>query len=235
MNALISSTASYGFIEPEDWEEPSWIDKEKAEQERENADYLYGHSQSYRRMCRYQSGGFYRHPLMQSYDFYWRLEPSVRFFCDIQEDPFLHMSQHNKVGPLLASSTFCLLTVKISRTVGRWLEMSVRKLYPVQVIHLFGTALVLTLPDPTALWDTTKGESRIYTRSSPAERRFQEFIKKNPQFVADNNGMGFVSDDEGETYNLCRTSMFQTEKKLFEWSFRFLEQFRNRISLVSAR
>jgi alpha 1,2-mannosyltransferase len=31
-----------------------------------------------------------------SYDWYWRVEPGVRFFCDITYDPFLFMQKHNK-------------------------------------------------------------------------------------------------------------------------------------------
>lgn len=31
-----------------------------------------------------------------SYDWYWRVEPGVRFFCDITYDPFLFMEKHGK-------------------------------------------------------------------------------------------------------------------------------------------
>jgi alpha 1,2-mannosyltransferase len=30
-----------------------------------------------------------------------------------------------------------------------------------------------------------------------------EFIKKNPELLAKNNAMDFISDDGGETYNTC--------------------------------
>ena len=36
------------------------------------------------------------------------------------------------------------------------------------------------------LWDTTK-----------------EFIKAHPEYVAKNNAMGYMSDDGGNSYNLC--------------------------------
>ena len=31
----------------------------------------------------------------------------------------------------------------------------------------------------------------------------EKFIKENPQYLAENNFMDFISDDKGETYNLC--------------------------------
>lgn len=39
---------------------------------------------------------FYHHPLLQKYKWYWRLEPEVKFFCDITYDPFIHMERENK-------------------------------------------------------------------------------------------------------------------------------------------
>lgn len=26
---------------------------------------------------------FYKHPLLQKYEWYWRLEPDIKYFCDI--------------------------------------------------------------------------------------------------------------------------------------------------------
>jgi hypothetical protein len=34
---------------------------------------IYGGSESYRHMCRYESGFFFRHPLMMNYEYYWRV------------------------------------------------------------------------------------------------------------------------------------------------------------------
>lgn len=33
---------------------------------------------SYRHMCRWNSGFFYRHPRLAEFDWYWRVEPDVR-------------------------------------------------------------------------------------------------------------------------------------------------------------
>ena len=39
---------------------------------------------------------FFRHPLLQKYKWYWRVEPDVHFHCDVNFDPFLYMEDHNK-------------------------------------------------------------------------------------------------------------------------------------------
>jgi mannosyltransferase len=39
---------------------------------------------------------FYNHELLRKYDWYWRLEPEIKYFCDITYDPFVHMERHNK-------------------------------------------------------------------------------------------------------------------------------------------
>ena len=58
---------------------------------------IYGASESYRFMCHYQSGYFFRHPLMADYDWYWRVEPGIKIHCDIDYDVFQWMQDHEKV------------------------------------------------------------------------------------------------------------------------------------------
>jgi alpha 1,2-mannosyltransferase len=53
------------------------IDEEKATKAREEMirkQVIYGHSVPYRNMCRFNSGFFFRHPLLAQYDYYWRIE-----------------------------------------------------------------------------------------------------------------------------------------------------------------
>jgi len=47
-------------------------------------------------MCRFESGFFFRHELLKPYDYYWRVEPGIKLFCDIDYDPFLFMKNNNK-------------------------------------------------------------------------------------------------------------------------------------------
>ena len=47
-------------------------------------------------MCRWNSGMFYRHPALAKYRWYWRVEPEVQFFCNIDYDVFKFMEINNK-------------------------------------------------------------------------------------------------------------------------------------------
>ncbi|KXN72203.1 glycosyltransferase family 15 protein [Conidiobolus coronatus NRRL 28638] len=87
----------FGLIPTEHWSIPSWIDKKKAKNAWDKAWYSYGHSESYRHMCRFESGFFFRHPLLAEYDYYWRVEPDVHFPCDINYDPFKYMKDNDKM------------------------------------------------------------------------------------------------------------------------------------------
>lgn len=39
---------------------------------------------------------FYKHELLDKYQWYWRLEPEIKYFCDITYDPFIAMANANK-------------------------------------------------------------------------------------------------------------------------------------------
>jgi hypothetical protein len=86
-------------VPEEHWGFPSWINQTRAAEvrkEMEEADIIYGGSASYRFMCRYNSGFFFRHPLSLQYQYYWRVEPGVAFPCTLNFDPFQRMVQYKK-------------------------------------------------------------------------------------------------------------------------------------------
>lgn len=56
----------------------------------------YAHTKSYHRMCRWNSGMFYKHPALKDTRYYWRVEPNVHFFCDVDYDVFRYMQDNNK-------------------------------------------------------------------------------------------------------------------------------------------
>ncbi|ADM11400.1 KTR mannosyltransferase [Encephalitozoon intestinalis ATCC 50506] len=96
---VTSNSVEFGRLEPEEWEIPKWIDMEKAKEEMkkmEDRKIIYGGSLSYRKMCRFFSGFFYRNKLVQKYDYYWRIEPDVKFLCQIEYDPFTYLRENNK-------------------------------------------------------------------------------------------------------------------------------------------
>ena len=149
---LVSGKTHYGLIPVDHWSFPDFIDQEKAEAVREemkNKKIIYGDSISYRHMCRYESGFFFRHELMNKFEWYWRVEPSIELYCDIDYDPFKFMADNKKKYSF--------------------------------VLSLF--EYVETIP---TLWDSVK-----------------TFMSKHPEHIAEGNALGWLSDDEGDTYNHC--------------------------------
>lgn len=150
--SLVSGKTYYGEIPKEHWSFPEWIDQEKAKKVREDMaerQIIYGDSISYRHMCRFESGFFFRQPLMLNYEYYWRVEPSIELFCDIHYDPFRVMAETGKKYSFVLSLYEYVETIK-------------------------------------TLWDSTK-----------------KFMKNHPEHIAEDNSMGFLSDDNGDSYNHC--------------------------------
>lgn len=97
--ALVSGTAKYGKIAEKHWSFPDHIDQDRAAKVREDMaqkKIIYGDSISYRHMCRFESGFFFQQPLMLEYEWYWRVEPSIELFCDIEYDTFKYMADNKK-------------------------------------------------------------------------------------------------------------------------------------------
>jgi alpha 1,2-mannosyltransferase len=150
--SLVSGKTHYGQIPEEHWSFPSFIDQDKAKKVREDMaqrKIIYGDSISYRHMCRFESGFFFRHELMNNFEYYWRVEPSIELFCDIHYDPFKFMKDNGK------KYSFVLSLYEYVETI------------------------------PT-LWDSVVS-----------------FMKKHPEHISEDNSMGFLSDDDGKTYNHC--------------------------------
>ncbi|CAL9731286.1 glycolipid 2-alpha-mannosyltransferase [Monosporozyma unispora] len=146
----IPSVVKFGLIPEEHWFYPEYINQTKAANTREvMSDVLYGTSESYRHMCRYQSGFFWRHPLLDEYDWYWRVEPNIKLYCDTKYDVFQWMQDNEKVYG------FTLTMYENIKTIN-------------------------------TLWNTTV-----------------DFFNLHPDYIPKDNLMGFISNDEGETYNLC--------------------------------
>lgn len=96
---LVSGKARYGIIPPEHWSFPQYLDYEKAEKLWKSQTWssvIYGSSESYRHMCRFNSMFFYKHPILLEYKYYWRIEPDVKFQCDVEYDPFKFMRENGK-------------------------------------------------------------------------------------------------------------------------------------------
>ncbi|PYI11118.1 glycosyl transferase [Aspergillus sclerotiicarbonarius CBS 121057] len=94
-----SAPVEFGKIDDSMWGYPDWVDHEVAKEgvrKQGDAAIMYGGMESYHHMCRFYSGHFYKHPLLMKYEWYWRLEPEIKYFCDITYDPFIKMAEANK-------------------------------------------------------------------------------------------------------------------------------------------
>lgn len=95
-----SSPVYFGVIPKEDWQfRPGTDEFEVGKHLIHQGDQSikYGGLRSYHHMCRYFSGKFFDHPLVSQYEWYWRVEPDIEFFCDITYDVFVEMQKNNKV------------------------------------------------------------------------------------------------------------------------------------------
>lgn len=96
---MASGKTEYGLIPAEDWNKPTFINDTKYEEGIQNSidkGVIYGFSKSYRNMCHFNSGFFFRQELVNKYDYYFRVEPGVEYFCDFQMDPFRLMREQRK-------------------------------------------------------------------------------------------------------------------------------------------
>lgn len=96
---MASGKVEYGHIPKEHWSLPDHIEPVKLEEcltDFVKRKVIYGDSMSYRHMCRFNSGFFYRQKIMEPYDWYWRVEPDTHFYCDMTYDPFTMMRQNGK-------------------------------------------------------------------------------------------------------------------------------------------
>lgn len=96
---LPHSQVNYEVIPEEHWQEPEWFN---ADLYNASAQYLkdeevqFADMLSYHRMCRWNSGMFYKHPKLLEYRWYWRVEPKTNYFCQIDYDVFKFMEDNDK-------------------------------------------------------------------------------------------------------------------------------------------
>ncbi|CVK89739.1 probable alpha-1,2-mannosyltransferase [Fusarium mangiferae] len=97
--AATKAKCNYEIIPKEHWDMPSWIDEELFQESAkilEKNGVQYASKISYHQMCRWNSGLFYKHPALKDIRYYWRVEPNVHFFCDVDYDVFRYMHDNNK-------------------------------------------------------------------------------------------------------------------------------------------
>ncbi|MCJ1341119.1 hypothetical protein MMC09_006415 [Bachmanniomyces sp. S44760] len=97
--AETKAKCNYELIPKEHWDKPAWINDDLFQESVKILDeqnVQYAGKISYHNMCRWNSGMFYKHPALANMQYYWRVEPNVEFYCDVDYDVFRWMSDHNK-------------------------------------------------------------------------------------------------------------------------------------------
>ncbi|KAH8552752.1 nucleotide-diphospho-sugar transferase [Umbelopsis sp. PMI_123] len=126
INNVTDAEVKYGFVDKSMWGYPDWIDQKKAAEGRKSMvekGIIYGDSESYRHMCRFRSGFFFRHPLMLDYEYYWRVEPNVLYHCDIDYDVFdLMATKKFKYGWTLSLTGYASTLEAFWPTVVEWMD-----------------------------------------------------------------------------------------------------------------
>lgn len=68
---MASGATEYGLIPEKEWSMPEWISEDKFQETikwMSEKNVIYGDSRTYRHMCRYNSGFFWRHEALKKYD-----------------------------------------------------------------------------------------------------------------------------------------------------------------------
>ncbi|EJU03429.1 nucleotide-diphospho-sugar transferase [Dacryopinax primogenitus] len=116
----------FGQVPEEHWRIPEWLDEDEI-----RAGFLrqagegvqYGGREGYHHMCRFYSGLFARHELLQKYEWYWRLEPGVRFYCSVTYDPFRFLAQRNQTYGFVITLIDDLNTIpSLYKTVKQYVQ-----------------------------------------------------------------------------------------------------------------
>ncbi|GMG19717.1 unnamed protein product [Ambrosiozyma monospora] len=132
----VSGDAKFGLIPQEHWSIPSTVDVDLMHQYMDlmindpDGSVPYADSVSYRHMCRFESGFFYRHELLLDYKYYWRVEPGVKLYCDISNDVFKEMEEGDyKYG-------FSLSTIEYPKTIPSLFKYFKHYLFETKQDHL---------------------------------------------------------------------------------------------------
>lgn len=177
-----NANVEFGYVGPDMWGFPDWADPKVAKEgiaKQGDAAVMYGGLESYHSMCRFYSGFFYNHPLLLKYEWYWRVEPEITYFCDITYDPFLEMEKHGK------TYGFTIAVKELRETVPN--------------IFRYASAYMRT----NNL--TSKGLWEMFVEPKPKEKKQwkphfpQEAMNPEPGTLPDIDPEAM----EGEKYNMC--------------------------------
>lgn len=178
-----NANVEFGYVGPDMWGFPAWADPKVAKEgiaKQGDAAVMYGGLESYHSMCRFYSGFFFNHPLLLKYEWYWRVEPEITYFCDITYDPFLEMEKNGK------TYGFTIAVKELRETVPNLFRYASAYM---RTNNLTSKGLWEMFVEPKP-----KGEKKIWEPKFP-----QEAMNIEPDTLPDID----LEAMEGEKYNMC--------------------------------
>ncbi|KAI3403688.2 KTR2 [Candida oxycetoniae] len=139
---MASGKTYYELIPKEDWQPPSYINITRLEENLLNSqlNVIYGGVRSYRNMCHFNSGFFYKQKRLLNYDWYFRVEPNVEYMCDFQYDPFELLRVNNKVyGFIIAIREYENTIPTLWQTVESFMRENPHLLHPNNALNFITT------------------------------------------------------------------------------------------------
>ncbi|PVV05042.1 hypothetical protein BB560_000452 [Smittium megazygosporum] len=127
VQSITKSNITFVTLTHEYWSLPEDIDLVRfmVNLQKNRRRYIYGGKLSYRLMCRFESMLFYKHPALASYKYYWRIEPDVDYYCNINYDPFRYMRTNGLVyGFTIAFSEIKSTIETLWETTKQWIEQN---------------------------------------------------------------------------------------------------------------
>jgi alpha 1,2-mannosyltransferase len=195
------SKVEFGVIPHEHWYQPDHIDEDKAKAGREKMqkdNVIYGGSVSYRNMCRFNSGFFFRHPLV-----------SHSVTCDGRYGILTASKRRSRstdgTGASNPTSTFTVTsTTTLSGTWKTTAKPTVRFLASLTL-----SKLVLGYSCDTDLASFVGFTITMYEYEATIQTLWstvKSFMSKHPEYIAPDNALGFMEKEDGK-YNLCHCEL----------------------------
>ncbi|CCH59020.1 hypothetical protein TBLA_0B01770 [Henningerozyma blattae CBS 6284] len=107
LRGLASGKIQFGLIPEDEIRYPTNTDKKKMEKNMEkfvDKKVPFAKSMEMRQKNRYFSKFFYKHALLQPYDYFWRVDPDAVILCKIDYDVFRFMKDNNKTFGFISGS-----------------------------------------------------------------------------------------------------------------------------------
>jgi hypothetical protein len=187
MSAIVSGEIRFGRVPREHWVQPDWIDEKKAADYRSKlmeVGIIYGDNVAYRNMCRFNSGV---RLIQRTRYLTYRLgicssSTDIRFCNRTSGTGGLSLTSSSHAISTLIRSTSC-------RTIARRMASPLLLTSSEKPCRPYGMSL--------------KASNTLQKARAAGLTSFADFIRQHPEFVAEDNGAMFVSDNDSDGYNLC--------------------------------